>query len=113
MFFLKMIAASSLVFSSLAMAQKVPATPSIHVKFSVVDSDLNPIEWQSGWGQIDVFAQAEDGTVIYPTEEGVFELPAAGVYTFDGRGAYVCGMGSEKIKITKSIVEIRLFGWCE
>lgn len=107
MFFLKMIAVSSLMLSSLAMAETLP------VKFTVVESNLSKIEWQAGWSQIDVFAVAKDGSVVRPSQEGVFEFPAAGTYSIQGQGAYVCGMNNTKIKITENIVEIRLFGCCE
>ncbi|MBC7531501.1 MAG: hypothetical protein H7318_07975 [Oligoflexus sp.] len=107
MSFLKMIAASSLIFSSMAMAETVA------VKFSVVESNLSKIDWQNGWSLIDVYALASNGSIVRPSAEGVFEFPASGTYTFQGQGAAVCGMSPQKVKITSNIVEIRLFGWCE
>lgn len=89
----------------------------LHIKFSVVDyyNNAQKIDWQSGWSQMEIYATGPDGTIFYPEREGdTFILPVEGTYIFDGRGAYVCGLvHNQKVEITRHIVEIRLFGWCE
>jgi len=107
--------ASLAVFALASNAQ----AEEIRVKFSVVDfyNKTSPIDWQSGWGQIDISAKGPDGELVYPDYYGdpnTFVFTKPGTYTFDGRGAYVCGLNhNQKIEITSHIVEIRLFGWCE
>ncbi len=110
---LKSVCVLGLFLSTAAKAED------LRVKFSVVDwQSYAKIDWQSGWGTIHVYATGPDGKVYTPSEEtregDTFVFPAAGLYTFDGDGAYVCGLNhGQKIEITANIVEIRLFGWCE
>ncbi len=85
---LKSVCVLGLFLSTAAKAED------LRVKFSVVDwQSYAKIDWQSGWGTIHVYATGPDGKVYTPSEEtregDTFVFPAAGLYTFDGDGAYV------------------------
>lgn len=105
--------ATAFVFASAAQAAE------IKVNISVVDyyDQTQPIDWQSGWSLINLYATGYDGTVYYPErgEEGeVFILPESGLYKFDGQGAYVCGVvHGQEFEITAETREVKLLGWCE
>lgn len=99
------------------LLSSVASAAPIAVKISVLDSySGSPINWQSGWDLIDIWAVGEESSEVISPERGgdVFVFPEAGVYTFKGRGAYVCGLNqNQSFFIDEDVKEIDLLGWCE